>query len=85
MEEIMNGTVIKLDEDSNEKFVVIDDIVKDGKQYVLLHPFELKEEEEVVELDYEKMTLIELKAENDFEYVTDNELVKTLVEEMLSK
>lgn len=82
---IMNGTIIKLDEDANREFVVIDSIVKNDKQYILLHPFELKEDDDIVELDYKKMTLIELAGEDDFEYVKDENLVKELIEELLKK
>lgn len=81
---IMNGTIIKLDEDENKEFVVIDSIVKNDKQYILLHPFELKDDD-IVELDYQKMTLIELVGEDDFEYVKDENLVKELIEELLKK
>jgi len=81
---IRNGTIIKL-EDPNEEFVIVDNIIKDEKQYVVLSPFEKEEGKEILKIDYKKLTLIELKDDDDYEYVDDEELIKQLILDMMDK
>lgn len=81
---IVNGTIIKL-EDPNEEFIIVDNIIKDGRQFVVLSPFEKEEENDVVKVDYKKLTIIELKDEDEYEYLEDFELIKELVDLMMNK
>ena len=85
MNKVRKGTVLKLDSEANEEFIVVDNVEKDGKLYAVLAPFELEEGKDTVEIDYKKLILIELKDDGEYDYVTDSNLIKELVEMMLKK
>ena len=80
---IRKGTILKLDSETSEEFVVVDRLKKDKKQYIVLAPFDLEEGNDTVEIDYKKLILVELKEDGEFEYITDSGLIKELVEMMM--
>ena len=80
---VRKGTILKLDSEDKEEFIVVDKTVKDDKQYAILAPFELEEGKDTVEVNYKKLILIELKDDDDYDYVTDSKLIQELVEMMI--
>ncbi|MBR2290279.1 MAG: hypothetical protein IJ867_06825 [Clostridia bacterium] len=83
--EIRNGTIIKLDIEDEKEYIIVDNIVKNEKQYLVLHPFELEEGQDTVEIDYQNLTIVELKEDDDYEYLEDRELIKEIITELLEK
>ena len=81
---IRNGTIIKL-EDPDKAFVIVDNTIKDGKQYIAVSPYEQEEGTELIRIDYKKISMLELKDDDDYDFVTDVELIKNLVEDMMNK
>ena len=83
--EIRNGTIIKLDIEDEKEYIIVDNIVKNEKQYLVLSPFELEEGQDTVEIDYKNLIIVELKEDDDYEYLEDRELIKEIITELLEK
>lgn len=80
---IEKGSVLKLYENADDKFIVIDTVKKDNENYLILNPFELNEKSEVA-INIEKMFMIRLAPGMEgFEYVKDAGLIKELIQGIL--
>lgn len=80
------GMILKLHEDTDKQYVIINELIKENEQYLLLNPFIDDDESEEIEIlvDIEKMVLIKINQNlGDFEYVTDLNKTKEIVSEIL--
>ena len=84
-ENIEKGMIIKLYENADNKYIVVDIAIKNDEQYLLLNPIGDIENEEII-LNVKDMVLIKLlNNENGFEFVKDMDLVKEIVIELLKQ
>lgn len=82
---IEKGMIISLYENTNDKYIVIDTIIKNNEQFLVLNPIEDIESKEII-FNVKDMLLIKLlNNEKGFEFVKDIELVKEIVTELLNK
>ena len=82
--EIRNGTIIKL-ENPDQAFIIVDNVIKDGKQYIAISPYQQEEGTDKIVVDYKKISMLELKSDDDYEFVTDLELIKSIAQDMINK
>ena len=84
-ENIEKGMIIKLYENADNKYIVVDTIIKNEEQYLVLNPIEDIESEEII-LNIKDMRLIKLLNNDEgFEFVKDEELVKEIVIDLLKQ
>ena len=76
------GMVMQLNPDDQMSYVVIDVVEYNGEQYLILNEFDEKTNE--IEVTLEKILLIKVKEDLDYEYVKDVELAKKIVNKILS-
>lgn len=87
---IKNGMVIKLDENSDKKYIIIEHIKKEKKIYMLVTDFEgeINLEEQLVKnmkIDYSKIFMISYNQEtNEFIYDKDKEMIDFLIAKSLN-
>lgn len=85
------GMVIKIEEDSDKKYIIIESLEKDDKVYILLTDLDDKidlqnKEEQKIQIDYSKMFMVSCDKESlEIEYNHDEEIVRQLVKKSMEK
>lgn len=86
---LKKGTIVKLEEDSNEKYIILENMSKDNKEYILLTDCEgnIDLDNEVVKnmkIDFSKLFMVCYdKEKNTFSYDSNREIIKSLIKKLL--
>ena len=77
--DFVEGMVISLYEEDDEKYAIIKVVKLDEQKYLLLH--QVEDESELKELDENKMYIIKVEENNkDFEFVKDQVLLEKIID-----
>ena len=83
------GTIVKLEEDSNEKYIILESISKDNKEYILLTDCEgnIDLDNKVIKdmkIDFSKLFMVCYdKENNNFSYDSNREIISSLIKKLL--
>lgn len=83
------GMIVKLEENSDKKYVILENMSKDNKEYILLTDCEgeIDLKNKVVnnmKVDFSKLFMVCYDKENDtFSYDSNREIITTLIKRLL--
>lgn len=86
---LKKGMVVKLDEISNQKYIIVEIAEKNNKEYLLLTDFEGEidyENSEIknLKIDFDKAFMVSYDIENnEFSYDKDEQMIELLVNKSL--